>query len=123
MIATLVTFAAFSVAETKFAHYLAPVIIPLAVLIGLAIARTLETRHSAASRLSWLAASMLFVLPASDLLRDDGIVYLVGSFTMKRWVPDNLLPGGYFAGLVFLAGGWTFAWYIDNILNIAPERL
>jgi O-antigen/teichoic acid export membrane protein len=26
-------------------------------------------------------------------------------------------------GLLFLAGGWTFAWYIDKILNIAPERL
>jgi len=27
------------------------------------------------------------------------------------------------AGLVFLAGGWTLAWYIDKVLNIAPERL
>ncbi|MCK5378212.1 MAG: hypothetical protein KAJ78_02360, partial [Acidobacteria bacterium] len=27
------------------------------------------------------------------------------------------------AGLVFLAVGWTFAWHIDKILNIAPERL
>jgi len=26
-------------------------------------------------------------------------------------------------GLIFLAGGWTFAWYIDKVLNIAPERL
>ena len=27
------------------------------------------------------------------------------------------------AGFVFLAGGWTLAWYIGSVLNIAPERL
>ncbi|MBI5094601.1 MAG: oligosaccharide flippase family protein [Candidatus Hydrogenedentes bacterium] len=26
-------------------------------------------------------------------------------------------------GLVFLACGWTFAWYIGSVLNIAPERI
>lgn len=28
-----------------------------------------------------------------------------------------------FAGLAYLAAGWTFAWHIDKVLNIAPERL
>ncbi len=27
------------------------------------------------------------------------------------------------AGLLFLVGGWTFAWYIDRLLDIAPERV
>lgn len=27
------------------------------------------------------------------------------------------------AGLVFLGAGWTFAWHIGSVLNIAPERL
>lgn len=27
------------------------------------------------------------------------------------------------AGLIFLAGGWTFAWHIDKILSIDPDRL
>lgn len=26
-------------------------------------------------------------------------------------------------GLLFVTGGWTFAWYIGSVLNIAPERL
>ena len=109
LLSSVVTFAAFSVAETKFAHYLSPMVIPMAVLIGLTINRMLELRHTIASRLSWLVASMLFVLPTVDLLRDDGIVYLVGSFTMKRWVPDDLLPGAYFTTLVFVAGACMLA--------------
>ncbi len=109
LIASVVTFAAFTVAETKFAHYFSPMIIPMSVLIGLMIARTLELRHTVASRLSWLVAAMLFVLPSVDLLRDDGIVHLVGSFTMKRWVPQNLWPGPYFELLLFAIGACILA--------------
>ena len=109
LITSVVTFAAFTIAETKFAHYFSPMIIPMAVLIGLMINRTLETRHSVASRLAWLVAAMLFALPTADLLRNDGIVHLVGSFTMKRWVPDNLFPGTYFHGLLLLAGACILA--------------
>ena len=38
-------------------------------------------------------------------------------------IVSTMLPLLCGAGLLFLVGGWTFAWYIDRVLNIAPERL
>ena len=103
LITTLVTFVAFSSSRTKFPHYLAPLLIPLAVLIGLAVARTLERPKSVASRLTWITAAMLYLLPMLDLIREGGVRYLVNSFTVKRWVPDELETGGYSLALL-LAG-------------------
>ena len=100
LITTVVTFVAFSSSRTKFPHYLAPLLIPLTILIGLAIARTLERPRSAASRLTWITAAMLYMLPMLDLLRDGGVRYLVNSFTVKRWVPNSLETGGYSAALI-----------------------
>ena len=103
LITTVVTFAAFSSSRTKFPHYLAPLLIPLAVLIGLTVARTLERPKSAVSRLAWITAAMLYLLPMLDLIREGGIRYLVNSFTVKRWVPHELDTGGYSLALL-LAG-------------------
>jgi hypothetical protein len=100
MIATVVTFTAFSASVTKFPHYLAPLIIPLGVLIGLTLDKTLEWGNTAAARLVWLVAAMLYAAPMLDLLREDGVRYLVGSFTVKRWVPDDLLPNQYYSALL-----------------------
>jgi 4-amino-4-deoxy-L-arabinose transferase-like glycosyltransferase len=104
LIATLVTFAAFTISATKFAHYLSPILVPACVLIGLVIHRTLEQRHTVASRLAWIVAAMLFLLPTIDLLDEGGFTYMIGTYTMKRWVPASLAPGLYYDGLIALAG-------------------
>jgi hypothetical protein len=109
LIVSFVTFVAFTGAATKFAHYLSPLLVPLSALIGLAISRTLDRRHTVASRLSWIAAAMLFLLVARDVLDEDGAEYLVGSFTMKSFVPEALAPGTYYEGLVIAAGVCLFA--------------
>ena len=108
LLATLVTFTAFSSAATKFAHYLSPILVPACVLIALAIDRTLEEPHSPASRLAWVVAGALFLLPALDL-KHEGLTHLVETFTMKRWVPDALAPGRYLEGLAIAAGVALFA--------------
>ena len=88
-------FTAFTVSATKFGHYLAPIIVPVAVLVGLVISRALDARHTVFSRLTWIVAAMLFILPSLDLLDEGGMKYLLGSFTMKRYVPIALEPGSY----------------------------
>ncbi len=100
LIACSVIFSAFTISATKFSHYLAPLVVPLSVLVGLAVARTIEERHSPASRLAWIVAAMLFLLPTLDILAEDGATNLVESFTMKRWVPESLAPGPVYKGLL-----------------------
>jgi 4-amino-4-deoxy-L-arabinose transferase-like glycosyltransferase len=109
MIASVVTFTAFTGATTKFAHYLSPMLVPLCVLIGLAISRTLDDRNSAASRLLWIVAAMLFLLPTMDLFDTGGYIHMIGAFTMKTWVPAGLEPGPYYKGLVVAVGVFLFA--------------
>jgi 4-amino-4-deoxy-L-arabinose transferase-like glycosyltransferase len=107
LIASLVTFAAFSGPATKFAHYLSPIVVPACVLIGLVVARSIEDRHTMASRLAWIVAAMLFVPPASDLLDKSGP--LLSTFTMKVWVPDTLALGAYYKGLLAIVAACLFA--------------
>jgi len=38
-------------------------------------------------------------------------------------IVSTMFPILCVAGVLFLAGGWTFAWYIDRVLTIAPERV
>jgi 4-amino-4-deoxy-L-arabinose transferase-like glycosyltransferase len=109
LIASAVTFAVFTAPVTKFSHYLSPLVVPVCVLIGLGITRTLEKRHAPASRLAWIVAAMLFVLPALDLLAEGGFIQLVGSFTMKAWVPAELAAGPYYRGLLAFAGACLLA--------------
>jgi 4-amino-4-deoxy-L-arabinose transferase-like glycosyltransferase len=109
LIASVVTFTAFTAPLTKFAHYLSPIIVPVCVLIGLGITRTLEERHAPASRLAWIVAAMLFALPALDLVAEDGFIQLIGSFTMKAWVPASLAAGPYYQGLLAFAGACLVA--------------
>ena len=104
LIALGVTIAAFSVSTTKFAHYLAPALIPASILAGLTIHRTLEARDTAASRLAWIVAFLLFLLPAMDLVRQQGSQYLVGSYTVKRFVPDGMGLGDIWYALLVAVG-------------------
>jgi len=96
----LVTFAAFSCSATKFAHYLAPILVPATALVALLIERTLAEPRALASRLAWSAAALLFAPPLVDLLAEDGSENLLGALTVKRAVPEALAPGAYYHGLL-----------------------
>lgn len=102
LVACLVTFVAFSCSDTKFTHYLSPILVPAAVAIGLIIDRTLAERDALASRLIWIVAAMLFVLPVIDIMGRGGSELLVGAVTVKQAVPENLEPGTYYHALVFI---------------------
>ena len=38
-------------------------------------------------------------------------------------IVSTMFPLIFVAGLMVLAGGWVFAWYVDHVLTIAPGRL
>lgn len=103
LLACAVTVAAFSISVTKFAHYLAPLVVPISVVVGLTLHRTLALRRSAWSSLAWVAALLLFLLPAIDLARERGAIHFVESFTVKRFVPEELTLGLYQALMVAMA--------------------
>lgn len=102
LLATAVTFAGFSAATTKFPHYLTPLVIPVAVLIGLTLDRMLEARHARSARLAWILVAMLYLPAMLDLVQDGGSKYLLEVFTVKRFVPDDLQPGIYFVTILAL---------------------
>jgi 4-amino-4-deoxy-L-arabinose transferase-like glycosyltransferase len=111
LISTLVIFVVFTSSVTKFTHYLTPMLVPMAALIGMTVARMTE-RTAAWARLAWLSAALLFLLPALDLTRKGGIRYLVHTFTVKRWVPEELEPGLWVATLL----GITALLLLANVL-------
>ena len=81
-------------------------IVPMAVLVALTIGRMLKIENPVSARLSWLVAAMLYLPVMLDISRDDkGITYLIGSFTVKRYVPDELEPGLYFTTILFVTAG------------------
>ena len=51
------------------------------------------------------------------------IAYAKGDDDEVTRISSTMFPILCVAGLIFLAGGWTFAWYIGSVLSIAPERL
>jgi hypothetical protein len=79
-------------------------VIPLSIVIGLTIDRTLSMRASVMSRLAWVSAFLLFLLPATALAGHRGSQYLVQSFTVKRYVPEELVLGDYYQALVVAIG-------------------
>jgi hypothetical protein len=52
-----------------------------------------------------MAAFVLYLPMAKDLLVEHGSIYLVGSFTVKRWVPGGAGPGSFFAAVLVVIGG------------------
>jgi hypothetical protein len=105
LLSVAVVFCAFSFAVTKFPHYVAPALVPAAVLVGITLDRTLiERRHDAPGRLAWAVAAMLCLVPTLDLAREDGSRLLLRTFTVKNAVPDEVAPGGYYLGLLVAMG-------------------
>ena len=61
--------------------------LPMAVLIGLAINKTLEHPTHPASRVSWIVASMFYLLPMADQLRER--LHDVGEQGLRRGRGDR----------------------------------
>lgn len=108
-LACLLTVVIFSCAVTKFSHYMAPILIPAAALVGMTLDRMLRTTSRAFLRVAWLTVFVLYLPMASDLLREYGTIYLVGAFTIKRWVPEAAAPGPIFFTLLFVMGACMLA--------------
>jgi hypothetical protein len=122
LLSCVVTIAAFSSAVTKFAHYLAPALIPTATLIGVTLDRLLRLRNRSLARIAWATALIGFVVLAKDLLVEFGTIYLIGAFTIKRWVPEDTAPGLFFTGilaafaLILLASMFSRSRYLTGSL-------
>jgi 4-amino-4-deoxy-L-arabinose transferase-like glycosyltransferase len=103
-LACVICIAVFSSAVTKFSHYMAPILIPAAALVGLTLDQVLRTSNTAFRRIVWIGALVLYLPMAIDLLRENGSIYLVGAFTIKRWVPEDSAPGPFFAAVLVAIG-------------------
>jgi hypothetical protein len=89
--------------DTRFPQALAPIAIPLAVSIGLAIDRMLRARGASTS-VAWLVAAMLYLPVLADLRRGEGLRLLVASFAPDRDAARQLEPGW-----TFTAASWSVA--------------
>ena len=63
IIACVVTFVAFTLATTKFPHYMAALVVPAAVIVGLALDRLLVEPNPGLRKIAYIVAAMLY-LPA-----------------------------------------------------------
>jgi hypothetical protein len=92
LIVSVVTFASVAMQTGKWPSYISPMLVPAAVLIGLVLDRLAGHLHSAATRLAWVVVTILYVPAMLDLVRDDGVEYLLESVTTNGEVPDAMLP-------------------------------
>ena len=99
-LATMVTLVAFSTSVTKFTHYLAPALLPVATLLGITLDRLLRSRSRTLVRLAWATALIGYVVMAKDLLVPFGSKYLIGAYTVKRGVPESVAPGAVFTAIL-----------------------
>ncbi len=100
-LSAVVIFAAFSASVTKFSYYIAPILLPLAALIGIALDRLLDPRYRRTARLAWIAALLLYLPVLVDLFFDpENLKYIVGAFTVKRAVPASVIVGPFFVKLL-----------------------
>jgi 4-amino-4-deoxy-L-arabinose transferase-like glycosyltransferase len=104
LVAAAVTFTFVSIPAGKWPSYAAPLLVPLAVLVGLVLDRLLRTTDGAAHRFSWTLVLVLYMPATMDLLRGDGIEYLLESTTSNGEVPEVLLPGPLLTVLLFAIG-------------------
>jgi O-antigen/teichoic acid export membrane protein len=68
-------------------------------------------------------APLITTVLTGGLGRFISIAYAKGDDDEITRIVSTMFPILCVAGLVFLAAGWTFAWHIGSVLNIAPERL
>ena len=96
LLASTVILAVFSASATKFSYYIAPILVPLAVLIGVGLDRLLARADTATARLGFLAAAVLSFMMLANLAEPDQLKYVVGTFTVKREVPASVEIAGSF---------------------------
>lgn len=80
------------------------------------------------SLLPILYAIMMFAPLATTILTGGIGRYIVEAYARDdddrvTQIVSTMVPILCIAGLLFVAGGWTFAWYIDKVLTIAPEHV
>lgn len=68
-------------------------------------------------------APLLTTILTGGIGRFVTVAYAKGDDDAVTRICSTMFPILCAAGLAFLAGGLTFAWYIDKVLNISPERL
>ena len=86
--------------STKFSHYLAPALLPVAALLGITFDRLLRSRSRTLVRVAWATALIGYVVMAKDLLVPLGSKYLIGAYTVKRGVPESVAPGWGFTAIL-----------------------
>ena len=91
LVASVVTFAFVAMQSGKWPSYLCPMLVPVAVLIGLVLDRMLDERDEAATRLAWIVVLLLYAPAMLDLMREDGISYILESVTRNGEVPPVLV--------------------------------
>ena len=72
LVASVVTFVFVAMQTGKWPSYISPMLVPVAVLIGLVLDRMMDERDEAATRLSWIVAVLLYAPAMLDLMREDG---------------------------------------------------
>jgi 4-amino-4-deoxy-L-arabinose transferase-like glycosyltransferase len=109
LIASVVTFTFISIPAGKWPSYVAPLLVPVAVLVGLILDRLLRSTSPVERRFSWAVVAVLYVPAMVDLLRGDGIEYILESVTTHGEVPEMMLPGPSFTVLLVAIGAAIFA--------------
>jgi 4-amino-4-deoxy-L-arabinose transferase-like glycosyltransferase len=104
LIASAVTFTFISIPAGKWPSYVAPLLVPVAVLVGLVLDRLLRSTSPVERRFSWAVVAVLYAPAMVDLLRDDGVEYILESVTTHGEVPEVMLPGSLFTVLLFAIG-------------------
>jgi len=109
LIAAAVTFTFISIPEGKWPSYVAPLLVPVGVLVGLVLDRLLSNAGPVENRFSWAVVAVLYGPAMVDLLRDDGVEYLLESVTTHGEVPEMMLPGPPFTVLLVAIGAAILA--------------
>jgi hypothetical protein len=104
LVASAVTFAAFSLSVTKFEHYLSPMMVPLGVTLGLTLDRLLRAGARGTTRFAWAAAGLLYLPPLLDVLRKGGTENLVSSFTTQDAIPKEIATDTRFVVILVAFG-------------------
>jgi 4-amino-4-deoxy-L-arabinose transferase-like glycosyltransferase len=104
LIASAVTFTFISIPAGKWPSYVAPLLVPVAVLVGLVLDRLLRNPDPVESRFSWAVVAVLYAPAMLDLLRGDGVEYILESVTTHGEVPETMLPVRPFAVLLVAIG-------------------
>lgn len=86
----VVAFTVFTASTTKFSHYIAPVLLPLAAMLGTTIDRVLDEPRAWVRRLAWGSAFAVYVPTALDLFRPTGARHLFATFTITTAAPPAL---------------------------------